>query len=146
MYFGPAPVWRDELDYKRSGYRSTPEATWPDGYLGTITSRRGDRLMDALKSRQNERSYQRGVHKGERIDPGDYFFPPALQPIAGVLRQMRTDQKFAPLGNDQPTLLINDGKASPAPTSRGIPRVDAPGQTVYNPRAEQLRRLAPGWN
>lgn len=89
MYFGPAPVWRDELDYKRSGYNQTPEAQYPDGYLGSITNRRGDRLMDALKSRQNERSYQRGVHKGERIDPGDYFFSKSFSVMSGIERQGR---------------------------------------------------------
>src|SRR5688500_16168090 len=67
---GPQPFFRDAQDERRSMWRRTPDAQYPDGYLGTIPSRRGDRILDTLKSRQNQRSYQRGVHKGERIDPG----------------------------------------------------------------------------
>ena len=71
---GPTPFFRDGLDFLRSGAR-TPEANYPDGYLGTIQTRRGDRLLENLQRRQNERSYTRGVHKGERIDQSDYFWP-----------------------------------------------------------------------
>ena len=42
----------DALDARRSMYNQTPEAQYPDGYLGTINTRRGDRLLDNLKGRQ----------------------------------------------------------------------------------------------
>jgi hypothetical protein len=71
-------------------WRRTPEATYPDGYLGTITSRRDDRLLGALKGRVNERSYQRGVHKGERIDPGDYFWPEQFNLDTGLKNESRS--------------------------------------------------------
>ena len=81
------PYFRNDMDGMRSMYRRTPEAQFPDGYLGTITSRRGDRMLDALKARQNQRSYQRGVHKGERIDMSDYSWPIEFHPLKGILRQ-----------------------------------------------------------
>src|SRR5262252_4503177 len=88
------PFFRDALDARRSAYNRTPEAMYPDGYLGTINTRRGDRLLDSLKNRANQRSYQRGVHKGERIDPADYMWPGKIQPTDGVERQMQTALPF----------------------------------------------------
>lgn len=72
---GPAPQGHDYLDNLRMYWRRTPEATYPDGYLGTVPSRRGDRLMDGLKSRTANRPTTRGIHKGERIDTRDYMWP-----------------------------------------------------------------------
>lgn len=69
----------------------TPGAEYPNGYLGTITNRREDRLFDSLKARQNQRSYQRGVHLGERIDPGTYLYPEGMDPLMGIARQMELD-------------------------------------------------------
>lgn len=83
----PQPAFHDVRDERRSMYRRTPEAQYPDGYLGCITSRRNDRLLDALKSRVNQRNYQRGVHKGERIDPVDYTWPIEFHPMSGLMRQ-----------------------------------------------------------
>jgi hypothetical protein len=73
--FGPVPRGHDYLDNLRMNWRRTPEAEYPDGYLGTLNTRRGDRLMDGLKSRMNNRPYTRGIHKGERIDARDYAWP-----------------------------------------------------------------------
>lgn len=103
--------------------------------------------MDSLKARQNQRSYQRGVHKGERIDQGDYFWDRQLNVMSGIQRQMRTDKRFSPIGSP-PQHLINDGKPGleMQVPSRGIPRVDSPGHVVQNPRAAALARLAPGWS
>src|SRR5437763_11635062 len=66
--------YRSGLDARRSagGADRVPSAEYPDGYLGTITARRDDRLLKNVQSRLTERSYQRGVHKGERVDPQDY--------------------------------------------------------------------------
>ena len=73
VHYGPEAWSRDPLDAKRMA-QFTPEATYPDGYLGTIRSRRDDRLLNDLKDRQGKRPYQRGVHKGERVDPRDYYW------------------------------------------------------------------------
>lgn len=81
--------FRDPVDAARSmqGVRA-PYADYPDGYLGTIQSRREDRMLNSLKKNLNQRAYQRGVHKGERIDPGDYFWPDEYSNDAGLMRQM----------------------------------------------------------
>jgi len=137
---GMGPYFRDALDARRSAYNQTPEAAYPDGYLGTINTRRQDRLLDALSNRANQRSYVRGVHKGERIDPADYMYPPTLQPERGIQRQMMTAVPFD-------TMVLND---------RGAPQLELVPQ--YSPREQammgaepgigrttQLRKLAPPW-
>ena len=82
--FGPAPRGHDYLDNLRMYWRRTPEATYPDGYLGTINTRRGDRLLDSLKKRQTNRPNTRGIHKGERIDAHDYQWPAEFHPFSGL--------------------------------------------------------------
>ena len=86
---GGVPVARSELDFLRLGVGRIPQAEYPDGYLGTIRSRRDDKgkpyavsdvVLDSLKNRQNQRAYQRGVHKGERIDAAQYMWPAGLKP------------------------------------------------------------------
>lgn len=82
--FGPAPHGHDYLDNLRMFWRRTPEATFPDGYLGTINTRRGDRLMNNLKARQQNRPNTRGIHKGERIDTKDYAWPAEFNEWSGL--------------------------------------------------------------
>lgn len=136
---GMGPFFRDAMDARRSAYNRTPEAMYPDGYLGTINTRRGDRLLDSLKNRANQRSYVRGVHKGEQIDQSDYFFPPQLQPTDGIQRQMAA-QPFD-------TMWLNQ---------RNAPRLDLVPQLTLKEevmmgaepgigRTTQLRKLAPPW-
>ena len=81
---GGTPVARSEMDFLRMGVGREPSAEYPDGYLGTIRTRRDDRgrpnsvseqVLNGLKIRQTQRGYQRGVHRGERIDPNDYYLP-----------------------------------------------------------------------
>lgn len=129
-------VARDGLDASRLGAGRIPSAEYPDGYLGTINNRRADRLLDSLKSRQNQRSYQRGVHKGERIDPGDYLWPNALQPDRGI-RNEANGMKTGPMMELAPRPhLVNDGKAN---TTANTP-------AEINPvRGAQLRKLMPVW-
>lgn len=132
----PAPFFRNLDDERRSMYRRTPEAEYPDGYLGTIQSRRADRLLDALKARTNERNYQRGVHKGERIDPSDYIWPEEFQPDNG-LRAEAAGVKQAPIG-----LTVSIDMAESV-----LPAMGARLQATLNPvRQAQLRRLAPSWH
>lgn len=135
--YGPEPLFRDVLDQRRSGYRRTPEAEYPDGYLGTITDRREDRLLQAVQqSRLTQRSYQRGIHKGERIDPTDYQWSTQFNPMTGIELESQ-GRKFAPIGtsNDH---LVAEGKL---PLPRGAEGI----VSLETHRADQLRRLAPSW-
>lgn len=137
------PWWRDRLDFDRSMWRKTPEAAYPDGYLGTIHTRREDRLLDSLKTRANQRSYQRGVHKGERIDPGDYIWPAAWQPDRGLQAEAMGSRQ-APVGGlperQQPAevQMLPRGAAS-LMTLTHTPR------DIDPVRVQQLRRLIPSW-
>lgn len=142
---GGQPVSHGELDRLRIGQGRTPEAEYPDGFLGTIPTRRGDRLLSSLKSRVNQRSYQRGVHKGERIDPSDYCYPLELQPDRGLRRQMRgratSNGMVVPRASlntefDPAPHLVNDGKAD---------TVAEQPLEVNLRRREQLARLMPSW-
>jgi hypothetical protein len=138
------PVFRDALDRMRSAYRRTPEAEYPDGYLGTIRSRRDDKTYEAVQNRLNQRSYQRGIHKGERIDPGDYVWPSSMSPMSGLQREAQAiDGRYmaraAPIGTFNEK-LVTEGKMP-------IPRGAGGVMTLIDPkRQEQLRRLAPSWN
>jgi hypothetical protein len=133
------PYFRDAMDARRSMYNRTPEAMYPDGYLGTINTRRGDRLLDNLKTRQNQRSYVRGVHKGERIDPADYYFPPQLQPDAG-LRRMAAGVP------DDTTVLVQRAAPKLSLMPMYSPAQESmQGATSGVGRTTQLRRLAPPW-
>lgn len=138
---GPAPVFRDAKDRQLAAFGQSPDTQYPDGYLGTMSSnRRQDKLLDAVK-RQNHRSYSRGVHKGERINPGDYLWPDEMNLFTGLSYQSK-GLKFAPPGAE-PVRLTNDGKAGP----RGIPRgLDRPQQEQIDmQRRSMLKRLVPTW-
>lgn len=139
-YGGPPPNFRDLLDQQRSAHNRIPGADYPDGYLGTIRSRRDDRLLRGVQERAGQRSYQRGVHKGERIDRSDYFWPEdsTVHPMAGVSRQALTGLRHAPT-NEPERVLVNDGKVRPMPRgAEGVLSVDPS-------RASQLAHLRPRW-
>jgi hypothetical protein len=138
---GPTPVFRNAKDKQLVAFGATPDTLYPDGYLGTMSSnRRQDKLVDAVK-RQNHRTYSRGVHKGERVNVGDYIWPNEFNLQTGLLLQSK-GKKFAPPGAE-PVRLTNDGKAGP----RGIPRgIDRPQQEVIDKqRRSMLRSLKPPW-
>jgi hypothetical protein len=140
---GGGPFFRDAMDARRSMYNQTPEAMYPDGYLGTINTRRGDRLLDNLKNRQNQRSYQRGVHKGERIDPSDYYWPGAMQPDRRLVAEAQgipydtsiLVQRDAPQGQYLPTY-------SPR---QQVMRDTNPGVGTRSSRSDAFKRLGPTW-
>jgi hypothetical protein len=116
------------------GIGRTPQAEYPDGYLGTIRSRRDDRVLDATKSRVNQRSYQRGVHKGERIDQSDYYWPVQLNPDRGLRNQRKGVRTVFEQSLTPPPKLVNDGKANIEANEPG--RID-------KKRQAQLARLMP---
>ena len=66
-----------------------PGAAYPDGYLGTITDRQQDKLLGAVQSRLTSRSYQRGVHKAEKLGTDSYYWTNDCNPDAGLQRQAR---------------------------------------------------------
>lgn len=140
-------VARSDLDAIRIGTGRVPSAEYPDGYLGTIRSRRDDRLLDSIKSKVGQKSYQRGVHKGERVDASSYYWSPEFHDRMGLERQMRA--KFDPETGTYRSLrqspqwqltpaphLVNDGKANMVS--------DSPG-TINVRRADQLAYLKPVW-
>ena len=138
---GPAPVFRSAKDAMLSGYRTAVDATHPDGYLGTMESnRRQDKVLGTL-SRMNARQYSRGVHKGERINTGDYFWPDEFN-LYTALEMEAKGLKFAPVGAE-PVRLTNDGKVGP----RGIPSMQGEEQpTQMSPQQRsRLKQLAPRW-
>lgn len=133
----PQPWVRSVLDARRMMYNRVPQAEYPDGFLGTIVSRRGDRMLDGLKARVNQRSYQRGVHAGERIDPGDYLWPDDVGPLDGIIRQATTGLRHAPaLEYFAPTPVV-EGKMAP----RGSQSI----LTIDQHRVSQLGMLRPKW-
>lgn len=144
---GPTPHGHDYLDDLRMSWRRTPEATYPDGYLGTINSRRGDRLMDGLKARTTNRPNTRGIHKGERIDTRDYMWPEEFNLWTGLECQA-AGVKFSPPGLG---MLLEDERY---PTDRaGVgPRSTATGQRYPGSsganapdRRPMLAAMAPSW-
>ena len=120
-----------------------------DGYLGTLRTRRDDRLLDSIKSRVNQKAYQRGVHKGERIEPSMYFWPMDMNNESGIQRQMSAKPMMmngvitynAPRNAPQVQLtpaphLVNDGKANTV--------ADQPGE-INARRQTMLAYLRPAW-
>lgn len=151
---GGVPVARSELDFLRMGVGRAPQAEYPDGYLGTIRSRRDDRgrpsstsdnVLDSLKTRVGQRGYQRGVHRGERIDSSDYYYPAGLDNMRGIQRQMSASKqgnvlmskRNSPNFNLAPRPhLPNDGKADMRSTS--------PGE-IDQKRVDKFARMRPQW-
>ena len=151
---GGTPVARSELDSLRIGVGRQPQAEYPDGYLGTIRSRRddkgrrsstSDRVLDSLKQRTAQRPYQRGVHKGERIDASSYYYPSGLSPERGLERQARAvrNGNVMTVKRNRPMTelvtaphLVNDGKAN----------ITANGVDDFNKiRSKQFDNMKPSW-
>ena len=137
------------MDASRIGVGRVPSAEYPDGYLGTIRSRRDDRLLDSIKSRVNQKSYQRGVHKGERIEPSMYFWPEGINDMSGIQRQMSAivdssngvtvyrSVRNAPQVQLTPAPhLVNDGKSNTI--------ANEPGE-INARRQAMLAYLRPAW-
>lgn len=137
---GPAPVFRNQKDQRLAAFGATPDAQYPDGYLGTITNRREDKTLAKI-ARQNQRQYSRGVHKGERVNPGDYIWPDEFNLFTGLQNQIQ-GKRFAPVGAE-PVTLVNDGKSGIRGVPRSLDRPDA--QVVDMERRKRLKTLAPSW-
>ena len=142
--------FRDALDAARTARgERVPSAEYPDGYLGTIQSRREDRILDKVKQRANDRSYQRGVHKGERIDPSDYYWPDEINPQIGLEYEAR-GLKWTAKGSVAER-LVHMGKtefSSPQEMAALRAQYGIPQDTSqdFDPiRQQRLKRLLPSW-
>lgn len=144
--------FRDALDARRSmmGQR-VPSADWPDGYLGTITDRREDKLLQGLKNRLTQRSYQRGVHKGERIDVRDYFWTDEVNPNIGLQYEARGKKWTAQgdvverLAHGGRNAITTPGQMAKLSDKFGVHSDSGELASVDPIRQERLRRLAPTW-
>lgn len=143
------PVARGDLDAMRIATGRVPSAEYPDGYLGTIRSRRDDRLLDSIKSRVGQKQYQRGVHKGERIEPNAYYWSEHFNDEQGIKRQMKAKQvningvtvfRVPRMAQDLRLIpaphLVNDGKSNMRSDQDVAMNVT---------RANQLAYLKPVW-
>jgi len=151
---GGVPVARSELDFLRLGVGRTPQAEYPDGYLGTIRTRRDDRgrasstsdtVLNALKVRVGQRSYQRGVHRGERIDVQDYYYPDGLENTRGIERQMKGKR----VGNTvRVERNVENAMAAPAPhlpnDGKANMRSTSP-MSLDKRRVDQMARMRTPW-
>jgi hypothetical protein len=125
-----------------------PQAQYPDGYLGTIVDRRQDRLMTSLQGRLTQRSYQRGVHKGEHIDLSDYFWTSQLNLESGLKAQAK-GERWNPSCAPEPQLTRIAGSSNAADmwpvAGPQIPPSPGSGGVINPKRASQLGRLRPAW-
>ncbi|MDP9870412.1 MULTISPECIES: hypothetical protein [Streptosporangium] len=150
---GAGTGFRDLMDARRSGrVPGVPSAQYPDGYLGTVNSRREDRLLDAIKTKTNDRSYQRGVHKGEKTEASDYFWTKEFGPQSGLQAQAQ-GRRWTAKGSDIERLAHGGKHAFTSPEELG--RLAAKyGVSAYDPAARretdpnfaaQMRGHLPTW-
>lgn len=130
---------RSMIDYLRLGSPNrTPAAQYPDGFLGTTTgSRQQDKLLQSI-SKLNNRPYTRGVHKGSRIDPGDYVWPDNWNPQRGIKYEAR-GLKTPPFAVSPEIRLVGGMHNAPYDGPDPVPIVPDPH------RLKQLGPLAPSW-
>lgn len=127
----------------------TPSAAWPDGYLGTINSRRSDRLLRNVQSRLTQRSYQRGVHVGERIDPVSYMWNDIIDPEAGIRAEAK-GLKWTAQGDTAQNIINHMGKnhlLSPdqlKDVANGV-GLSTPNNQIDPVRSAKQQRLLPAW-
>ena len=123
---------RDPLDAARMAQGLAPGGAYPDGYLGTITDRREDRLMGAIQSRLTERSYQRGVHVGEKMGAGQYYWTPDCNPEMGLQRQAASQ-----LVDQEGGLVMMAPRFTP--TGNPVEKLTAMGNSAALPPEQQLQ-------
>lgn len=125
---------RNALDMRRMMMSGrTPDAQYPDGYLGTTPNdRHADKLLNSYgASARYDRTPTRGVHRGGKLDRDAYKWPSWMTPMTGIERQSRSQQRWAPVGRpaDVPTF----------PGSNATPQNSQPL------KASDLAKYAPTW-
>lgn len=138
--------FRDILDAKRAMVGHTPNAEYPDGYLGSITNRREDKLLQHVRA--NAKSYTRGVHKGSRIEAQDYFWPDNFNTQTGLDYQ-KAGRKWTASGSPVERLVYADNYMSQAEEAQiraqmNLP-VDPQMRNTDPVIREGLRRNLPAW-
>lgn len=142
--------FHSDLDVRRSAGDPSrvPSAEYPDGYLGNVNSRREDRLLTHIQTRLTQRSYQRGVHKGERLDPQDYYWNDVIDPEAGIRAQAR-GQRWNAAGSTPEQQINHMGKnhlLSPDEMNRVANGVGLTAPSQIDPvRSQRMQRLLPKW-
>lgn len=127
---GPQPVFRNELDAMRSMWRRTPDGDYPDGYLGTVQTRRHERIR--TESLRQAKPYSRGVHKGEKIDQSDYFWSDDFNLMSGLINEDVTGMRYVAPG------IVMEAGYPQRQRATFPPAGDEP--------AVSLRRNAPRWS
>lgn len=121
---------RDPMDGKRMAQGFAPGASYPDGYLGTITNRQQDKLLGAVQSRLTDRAYQRGVHKGEKVGADSYSWTAECNPDAGLARQAQ-----AQLADQEGGIVFRVPRYSPS--GNPVEKLTAMGKTATLPVGQQ---------
>ena len=138
--------FRSILDAKRAMVGRTPGAEYPDGYLGSITDRREDKMLQHV--RNNARSYTRGVHKGSRIEPQDYFWPQDFNPYTGLEYQSK-GKKWSQSGSPVERLVYSDSSMTQAEEAQIREQMNLPPDPQMNgtdPEVRaRLRKMGPAW-
>lgn len=115
--------YRDPLDAARSGALGagrTGEASYPDGYLQPSESRRRD-APASVYGRLTDRSYQRGINAGVKMDMAHYFWPEEQDPA----RRLQAQAAARRVGN---VLLVR----------RATPYGDPAARLAHGPSLDQL--------
>lgn len=146
----PLSGFRSILDARLAAATGkTPEAQYPDGYLGSFTDRRGDKLLQTVKN--NARSYTRGVHKGSRIAPQDYFWPEDLSPYSTLEARMQGDKKRYSASGSPIERLAHGGKYITNEEAKQLAQelniVVDPQMRTVDPNVREFHRRTnlPGW-
>jgi hypothetical protein len=158
---GGAVQYRDALDQARSAGGVLSYADYPDGYLGTITDRREDKLLAKVQERLTDRSYQRGVHLGSKVGARAYYWSPDCNPEMGLERQMETAhrtgetisvERYAPSGNPVERLAHMGKTAGLSPPEQmnmyrkyGVDPAKNPIVTPDPTRKARMKGLLPGY-
>jgi hypothetical protein len=142
---GPNPSFRDALDAARLNWRQTPEGSYPDGYLGTVGGRRGDKLRNAVW--RNQRPYDRGVHKDTRLDMSDYLWPEEFNLMSGIECEARGERFVSAAYAIAPLQLTNRGKPNTRDYNHLTGRPDTGTPIQPDPqRIAEKRRQLPSWS
>lgn len=141
---GPQPLIRDAMEAARLSWRRDPSAEYPSGYLGTATTRREDKVGNAIW--RNQRAYNRGVHKGERVDMSDYLWPDEFNLDSALVAQSMGERFVSPAFAVEPVMLTNDGRPGPRDEAGMLGQPNTGVPVAPDPqRASQLRRMLPTW-
>lgn len=143
---GGFSTFRDSLDAKRVG--KLPEAEYPDGYLGTVNNRRQDKLLEKVGTRLNDRSYQRGVHVGDKIPNEDYMWKPDFGPTTGLEYEAK-GIKWTASGSEGYERLAHMGKVAaltPAEMGNMYQKYGVSPEADTDPKhVEWLQQFRPTW-